>query len=395
MCSRLRLDRNLLYILHTEFYFYTCCSSRERVSMKTPHHSDLGATLEHSRSGLRDSHRRSLMRLLFLITGLSLVVFAFLQLLNGFWWVATIELCASALLLFGMVRLRTSPHLQQWIYGYLVTLFSFFLVIILLPEASVSAFVWVLMMPVLAYLLLGKHEGLILSVPFMIVGCVVYFIHLGSIGSAHVMIDLLNMVFCGALMLTFVHMYEIRREEAEQRLVTLAQTDALTGLANRSSFQHKLSRTIAECERSGTGFALVIMDIDHFKMVNDSMGHDAGDHVLRNLGQCLLERLRMTDSVGRLGGEEFGLILRDVRPADAFELMDALRQRIADSELVYGESRIRVTASFGIAQWPDHGRQAEELFRVADRCLYSGKRAGRNRVAPVGPITPRGEMLTG
>lgn len=395
MCSRLRLDRSLLYILHTELYFYTCCSSRERVSMNTPHYSDLGATLEHSRSGLRDSHRRSLMRLLFLITGSSLVVFAALQLLNGFWWVAAIELSASALLFFGMVRLRSSPHLQQWIYGYLVTLFSFFLVIILLPEASVSAFVWLLMMPVLAYLLLGKHEGLILSVPFMIVGCVVYFIHLGSIGSAHVMIDLLNMVFCGALMLTFVHMYEIRREEAEQRLVTLAQTDALTGLANRSSFQHKLSRTIAECDRSGTGFALVIMDIDHFKMVNDSMGHDAGDYVLRNLGQCMLERLRMTDSVGRLGGEEFGLILRDVRPADAFELMDALRQRIADSELVYGESRIRVTASFGIAQWPDHGREAGELFRVADRCLYSGKRAGRNRVAPVGPISPRGKMLAG
>jgi len=222
--------------------------------MNTPHHSDLGATLEQSRSGLRDSHRRSLMRLLFLITGSALVVFACLQILNGFLWVGIGELCASALLYFGVWRLKSTPYLQQWVYAYLVPLFAFFLVIMLLPEASVSAFVWVLMMPVLAYLLLGKKEGMILSAPFMIVGGVIYYIHLGQVGNPHAMIDLLNMVLCGALMLAFIHLYEGRREEAEQRLVDMAQTDALTGLANRSNFQGTLNRTISEGERSGIGF---------------------------------------------------------------------------------------------------------------------------------------------
>lgn len=363
--------------------------------MKTSHHPDLGATLEQSRSGLRDNHRRSLTRLLFLATGSALVVFGCLQILNGFAWIGLGELAASAVLFLGIWRLKSTRYLQAWIYGYLVTLFSFFLVIIVLPNASVSAFVWVLMMPVLAYLLLGKREGLILCTPFMLAGGVIYYIHLGQVNSAHAYIDLLNMVLCGALMLVFVHLYEIRREEAEQRLVDMAQTDALTGLANRSSFQGTLNRTIAECERSGVSFALVIMDIDHFKVVNDTLGHDAGDHVLRNIGRCLTERLRGTDFVGRLGGEEFGLILRDVKPADAFELMDQLRQRIADSELTYGEARIRVTASFGIAQWPDHGREAESLLRVADRCLYSGKRAGRNRVAGAGQNARQMEILAG
>ena len=229
--------------------------------MNTPHHSDLGATLEQSRSGLRDSHRRSLMRLLFLITGSALVIFACLQFLNGYPWVAVAELFASTLLFFGVWRLKSTPHLQQWVYAYLVPLFAFFLVIMLLPEASVSAFVWVLMMPVLAYLLLGKKEGMILSAPFMLVGGVIYYIHLGQVGSPHAMIDLLNMVLCGALMLAFIHLYEVRREESEQRLVDMAQTDALTGLANRSNFQGTLNRTIAECDRSGAGFALVVMDI--------------------------------------------------------------------------------------------------------------------------------------
>ena len=356
--------------------------------MNTSKHPDLGTALEQSRSGLRDNHRRSLTRLLFLATGSALVVFACLQFFNGYPWVALVELLASGLLFYGVFCLKTTAHLQQWIYAYLVSLFSFFIVILLLPEASIAAFVWVLMMPVLAYLLLGKHEGMILSVPFMLVGGVVYYFFLGDVGSAHRMIDLLNMVLCGALMQVFMHMYEVRREEAEQRLFDMAQTDALTGLANRSNCQSTLARTIAECERSGTDFALVIMDIDHFKLVNDTLGHDAGDYVLRNIGQCLTERLRTTDFVGRLGGEEFGLILRDAKPGDAFELMDELRERIARRELKYGEAGIRVTASFGIAQWPEHGREAETLFCVADRCLYSGKRAGRNRVAPAGAGQP-------
>ncbi|WP_341580853.1 diguanylate cyclase [Marinobacter metalliresistant] len=349
--------------------------------MNSRHHPDLGATLEQSRSGLRDSHRRSLMRLLFLSTGSALVVFAILQILNGHVWVGVGELVASVVLYFGVWRLRATPHLQQWIYGYLVTLFVFFLVIMLLPEASVAAFVWVLMMPVLAYLLLGKREGMILSVPFMLAGGVIYFVYLGQVGNPGALIDLLNMVLCGILMLAFIHLYEMRREESEQRLVDMAQTDSLTGLANRSNFQGTLNRTIAESERSGSGFALVVMDIDHFKLVNDTLGHEAGDLVLRDIARCLTERLRSTDFVGRLGGEEFGLILRDVEPNAAFELMDELRQRIADRKLEYGKARIRVTASFGIAQWPDHGRQAATLFRIADGYLYSGKQAGRNRVA--------------
>ena len=202
------------------------------------------------------------------------------------------------------------------------------------------------------------------------------------------------MVLCAILMLSFIHLYEARREEAEQKLFTLAQTDALTGLANRANFQSTLARTLAECARSGSGFALVIMDIDHFKVVNDTMGHDAGDHVLQNIGKQLTERLRTTDAVGRLGGEEFGLILRDVKLEDSFQLMDELRQRIADSELPYGDALIRVTASFGIAHYPDHAIEAESLFRIADRCLFSSKRAGRNRVARAGLSPVKGPLAT-
>lgn len=355
--------------------------------MKTPHHPDLGASLRDSRSGLRDSHRRSLMRLLFIATGSALLVFACLQLISGVYWLAGLELLASGVLLAGTRRIDRTPHLQWWIYSYLVALFSFFLMIMLVPDASVAAFVWVLMMPVLAYLLLGKREGLWLSLPFMTAGGISYYLYLGTVGDARIMIDLLNMVLCGVLMLVFIHLYENRREEAEEKLVTIAQTDALTGLGNRGSFQAILNRTLAECRRSRTGFALVLMDIDYFKQVNDTLGHEAGDQVLRHIGDCLTERLRATDSVGRLGGEEFGLILRDVHGEDAFELIDELRESIAGSELSYGASSVRITASFGIACWPADGATVDDLFRVADHCLYRGKHSGRNTVArPASPV---------
>lgn len=352
-----------------------------------PKLTDLVATLELSRSGLRDSHRRSIMRLLFTISGVGLTVFGCLQILNGFWWVGAIDFLASAVLFFSIPRLRNTNRLQLWVYGYLITVFSYFLLIMLLPEASVTAFVWVLVMPALAHVLLGKRGALTLSVPFMVAGAVIYYSYLGGVSSPAVLIDFLNMAVCALLLLIFSYIYEMRREDAEKRLVDVAQTDAMTGLANRSCFQSALNRTIAECGRNGTGFAMVIMDVDHFKRVNDTLGHDAGDHALRHIGGCLTERLRATDSVGRLGGEEFGLILRDVKSSAAFELVDDLRQRIARSELAYGTATIRMTASFGIAQWPDHGRDAEELFRVADHRLYCSKRTGRNRIVNAGGET--------
>lgn len=356
-------------------------------------HPDLGKALTQSRSGLRDDHRRSLARFLFWVTGLSLMVFATLQMFSGYPWVSAVELVIGTLALIGVARINHTPYFERWVYGYLFTLFSFFIVLMLLPDASMAAFVWVLMMPVLAYLLLGRREGMILSVPFMLLGCAVYFVFLGGVqglSKADFVIDFLNMVLCGSLMQVFMYMYEQRREEAEQRLIEVAQTDALTGLANRGNFQSTLIRTIAESERSSSVFALVMMDIDHFKVINDTHGHETGDYVLQEIGQCLQERLRGTDFVGRLGGEEFGLILRDVKPKAAYELIEELRTRIAARKLRFANVDLSVTATFGLAQWPEDGRTADLLFSAADQQLYRGKRAGRNQVAsPTKVLSPQ------
>ena len=337
--------------------------------------------MAQSRSGLRDGHRRSLMSVMFLVTASALLIFATLQIFNDNLWFALIEYSVSVFSFWARGRVRTTPYLQRWVYGYLVSVFSFTLVIMVVPNASATAYVWVLMIPVLAYLLLGRRSGMRLSVPFVIAGCVLYALQLGRIDDVLSVIDLLNMVLCAVMMLCFIHIYETRREQAERKLFEAAQTDFLTGLANRGNFHSTLRRTLAESSRSGSGFALVIMDIDHFKLVNDSMGHEAGDYALAHIGRLLKENLRKTDFVGRLGGEEFGLILRDVNPDHSFEVVEKLRRQIAETEVEYGDGRIHLTASFGIAHYPEHANSPDSLYRVADRCLYSSKQSGRNAVA--------------
>lgn len=351
-----------------------------------PNEPDPG--IRHSKTGLRDVHRRGLMRLIFVATAATLCVFAGLQVFNGNIMLAACELAAAAILAYGASQVLGTARLHAWIYGYLLAAFSFFLYIIVMPGASTSAFVWVFIMPILSYLLLGRVAGFFLAVPFMLAGGYVFYLQLEALDSARVMIDLLNPVFCGVLILLFMHVYETRRSEAQDRLVLLAETDSLTGLSNRSSFQRTLERVINESRRSRSRFALVLMDIDHFKRVNDSLGHDAGDEILRHIGQCLKARLRTTDHVGRLGGEEFGLILRDAGVADAYRLANELRERIATSPARYDGKPVTVTASFGIAYWPGDAERLNELYQIADQRLYLGKKAGRNRVVPTSDFRP-------
>ncbi len=341
---------------------------------------DFEPPLKNSRSGLRDGDRRSLMRLLFVVSGSAFFFFSVLQLINGNILLASIELVGSVLFFTGCICIEKTRHLQVLIYTYLIALFSFFIFVTLLPSASTTTFFWVLMMPVLAYLLLGKRSGLMITVPFMVMSCLSYLYYIGGIANSQAITDLANVTLCALLMLSFIHVYEIRREEAENTLVELAHTDALTGLENRSSFHGTLLRSVAECQRSSGQFALVIMDVDHFKQVNDTYGHEVGDRVLCHISEYLSERLRATDSTGRLGGEEFGLILRDVSAERAFQLTDELRQRIEASTVSHRNKIIQVTASFGVAQWPEDGLAPEELLRTADRRLYGGKRSGRNVV---------------
>lgn len=340
-------------------------------------HRDVGAG--HC-EGLRESGKRKLMRTILLATGLTLGGFAVLQALAGNYLFAILEVLCTALLLFGAWRIERARHLHLWIYLYLIPTFCFILYIIVMPDASAAAFVWLYMIPLLAYLLLGKQRAFLLTALFMCAGLLLYFTDNHLTLDTRGLIDLGNAALCGVLILVFVHIYDGLRMQAYEELERLAQTDSLTGVASRGSFQHALQRSIQDAERSNGHLVLVLLDVDHFKQVNDQWGHEAGDMALQHICQILQQRLRVTDFLGRLGGEEFGLLLRHIDSTGADPVVDKLRKQIAEQPLEYNGEQIALSATFGLATWPVDGRSTAELYRAADRRLYSGKRRGRNQL---------------
>jgi two-component system cell cycle response regulator len=166
-----------------------------------------------------------------------------------------------------------------------------------------------------------------------------------------------------------------RSETLEQA----ALTDALTGMQNRRYFDDALKEYIEEFRRIDKPIGLMILDLDHFKEVNDTHGHDVGDEVLRAVASCLRDMTRYHDVVARLGGEEFAVVAPNMDEDMMVKLAERIRKAIASMAVLSGNVRLKITTSVGLAVW-DRRESAEEFYRRADRLLYQAKRMGRNRV---------------
>ena len=161
-----------------------------------------------------------------------------------------------------------------------------------------------------------------------------------------------------------------------------ADRDGLTGLFNRRSFDARLDQELKRHMRHKEGFVLLMADLDHFKRVNDTFGHLAGDAALRHVSHCLESGLRSTDFLARYGGEEFAIILPHTGQSQAWMLAERLRRRLAGAELRYGGQAIPVTVSMGLATFvPGQAATPASLISQADQALYAAKNSGRNRVS--------------
>lgn len=159
-----------------------------------------------------------------------------------------------------------------------------------------------------------------------------------------------------------------------------ALTDALTGLQNRRYFDDALAEYLEEFGRIGRPIGVMIIDLDHFKKVNDTHGHDVGDMVLKELGKCLLEFTRYHDIVARLGGEEFAVVAPNLDGYALKKLAERIRMAVEAMKIHAGNTQLKVTASIGIATW--NGKEdGMGLYKRADAQLYHAKNGGRNRVA--------------
>lgn len=167
----------------------------------------------------------------------------------------------------------------------------------------------------------------------------------------------------------------------QEKLQEQAVRDPLTGLYNRRYLDDVLTRELTRCQREGQPLSLMLIDLDHFKQINDTYGHQAGDEVLRQLAAMLRSAARSSDVACRFGGEEFVLLLPNMPQPMARERAEQWRTRFAASSISFGEFRMQATLSIGIATYPGDGTSPQALIHSADRALYRAKTEGRNRVA--------------
>lgn len=171
--------------------------------------------------------------------------------------------------------------------------------------------------------------------------------------------------------------------DLRQEVAKLAASDSLTGLPNRRALMTALHRELARCARSGEPLSVAVVDVDHFKRVNDTFGHLAGDEVLREVAAAMVGTLRDADIVARYGGEEFAVVLPNCRSEQALCVLERMREAVSRIQTV-----TRVTVSAGVATVESDSIDGEQLLGAADEALYVSKNSGRDRVTSAGPVLP-------
>ena len=189
----------------------------------------------------------------------------------------------------------------------------------------------------------------------------------------------INLVICFVVTLVVVALSAVTLRRYQARLEDMASTDKLTGLLNRQAFDILMRKTEAELRRTPQAVAFVLADIDHFKEINDRLGHEAGDKALVAVAALLQERLRASDFAVRWGGEEFLLVLHGCKLDEANRIAETLRVELAGLTVTLDTKTLKLTASFGVSAY-DASNGVEAALRAADACLYEAKAGGRNRV---------------
>jgi diguanylate cyclase (GGDEF)-like protein len=172
----------------------------------------------------------------------------------------------------------------------------------------------------------------------------------------------------------------LKVERAHEQLRVLSTIDHLTGIFNRRYFMDRLGEELDRATRYGTPFAVAFIDIDNFKRINDEHGHLGGDEILRQLTQTCAKQVREMDTLARIGGEEFALLLPQTSAEDAAHLVERLRANVAATRAKIGDGWLEVTVSIGLTSATREALDVNGILRLADEALYAAKRQGKNRL---------------
>ncbi|MDN5514962.1 GGDEF domain-containing protein [Ectopseudomonas composti] len=327
-----------------------------------------------------EQHRRLVLKALLWITMIGGLFFSVVNLMHDNWLLAGLEIGYAGVSLYLLTIIDKTSNLQLLTAIYLLPFFSIMIVALAQTTTSFAVFAWIQTIPIICYLLLGLRLGMYGSILFVGIGLFVFSRRFSSDEILQNVEIIANLGLASLAVMIFAHIYERSRILNEKRLTEQATTDALTGLPNRLKLAEVFERERAHALRNGTPLSLVFIDIDHFKQINDRFGHEVGDRALAHFAKVLAQRLRINDLFCRLGGEEFAVLLSGSKTAQARDIAESLRERLAAEPLVVDDSTLHMTLSAGVACFGVDGQSLDELMQAADRRTYAAKRAGRNRV---------------
>ncbi|WP_005224683.1 GGDEF domain-containing protein [Marichromatium purpuratum] len=290
---------------------------------------------------------------------------------------ALIELAMVVAILLALWRFRRHANLHGSAWLASSSAGAMLLYLIVHTEGDTNPYVLLLLYPLFVYPLHGLRAATIAYLLFVaaVLAIFVYgWAHWSISCPAQTLFNITTALLIGG---GIIYYYEHTREEALNRVRTLSMTDPLTGIWNRTMFDEMLAREIAKTGRHQRCFSLILLDLDHFKQINDTLGHDVGDAVLREFARLLATRTRASDGLSRWGGEEFALILPDTSCQQAEQLARDLLETIREHRF---PTVGRVTASLGVGTFRP-GSDRDAFFRAIDQALYRAKRQGRDRHA--------------
>ena len=324
-------------------------------------------------------YRRKLLRALLLVTAVSGVLFAWLNLSRGVYLLAALELLAAIYSLFLYPVVGRTRRLGVWTLAYLLPFLSVMMVALAQPKATPTVFVWTFLIPQIAYLLTGKIRGFIITLAFLILATAIFLNRFGEADAQHP-VGVFNILVCMLVIWGFAHYYEAGREKFSSLLINLAERDSLTGLLNRMRFTEVVEAELFNAAVRGHPMGLILIDIDHFKQINDRYGHPVGDRVLVQVAQLMSSLVRKSDYVFRIGGEEFCIVLPGAGRKESLRVAEQLTTKLTARSDWSSPLDEALTVSIGIAVSGLDGSSAEALYAVADQYLYAAKASGRNRV---------------
>jgi diguanylate cyclase (GGDEF)-like protein len=333
-----------------------------------------------SQKHLARPYRKAVLKTLLILTAISGLLFFTLNIQRENYPLAFAELGMACYSVFIFWAIGNTKHLERWILAFILPFCITMMFALMSPRATTTVFAWVLLIPIVSHLLMGRRLGLLVSAVFMGTAALIFFFKYHDAPEMMQPLPIANIGLMSLTILAFSHIYEITREQSESRLLKMAQTDALTGLANRARLSDVFEQERKRSLRSGTPLSMLVLDLDHFKQVNDQHGHEAGDLALRHVASTLRASLRATDLATRLGGEEFAILLTNTSADQAHRVADKIRQAIEANPVPYHDQSIGLTISGGIAQFGPDGADLRSLIGRADQYLYHAKDSGRNRI---------------